>query len=99
MLLMQDQHLIFINNIRKTDSKRKEYIDFIRSQINYILDDNPKGKNYVVGAEENSPKSVHHRRASYNYDSNGNPSINVYNLFGELAGCFSDDEYKDDRSD
>ena len=100
MLLMQDQHLIFINNIRKTDSKKKEYIDFIRSQINYILGDNPKGINYVVGAEENSPKSVHHRGASYTYDNNGNPSINVYTLYGALAGGPSeDDDYTDDRSD
>ena len=90
----------FSRILDETDSKKKEYIDFIRSQINYILGDNPKGINYVVGAEENSPKSVHHRGASYTYDNNGNPSINVYTLYGALAGGPSeDDDYTDDRSD
>ena len=70
------------------DSKRKAYIDFTKSQIDYILGDNPAGINYVVGAEENSPKSVHHRAASGVFDSsdaNAKPSFNVYTLYGELG--------------
>ena len=39
----------------ESDSKRKDYIDFLKSQINYILGDNP------LGVEDNSPKSFHQR--------------------------------------
>ena len=51
---------IFANLLPETDSKRKDYIDFVKSQIDYILGDNPEGVNYVVGAEDNSPKAVQH---------------------------------------
>ena len=60
---------LFASFLPESDSKRKEYIDFVKSQIDYILGDNPAGVNYVVGAEDNSPKAVHHRGASGTYDS------------------------------
>ena len=90
----------FSRILDKNDSKRKEYIDFVIGQINYILGDNPLGINYVVGAEENSPKSVHHRGASYTYDDIAKTSSNVYSLYGALAGGpGEDDDYTDERSD
>ena len=93
---------VFANNLPETDSKRQKYIDFVKSQIDYILGDNPAGINYVVGAEENSPKSVHHRGASGVFDSsdkNAKPEFNVYTLYGALAGGPGpDDSYIDDRS-
>ena len=93
---------VFANNLPESDSKRKGYIDFVKSQIDYILGDNPAGVNYVVGAEDNSPKSVHHRGASGVFDSsdkNAKPDFNVYTLYGALAGGpGADDSYIDDRS-
>jgi len=93
---------VFANNLAETDPKRKAYIDFVKSQIDYILGDNPAGVNYVVGAEDNSPKAVHHRGASGTYDcsaKNGKPDFNIYTLYGALAGGpGADDSYLDDRS-
>ena len=93
---------VFANNLPETDPKRKTYIDFVKSQIDYILGDNPAGVNYVVGAEDNSPKAVHHRAASGVFDSsdkNAKPEFNIYTLYGALAGGpGADDSYLDDRS-
>eukprot|EP00249_Psilotum_nudum_P001183 c13535_g1_i1 orf=316-2145(+) len=38
--------------------------NFSRSQINYILGDNPMKMSYVVGYGKNYPKQVHHRASS-----------------------------------
>ena len=93
---------VFANFLEEGDEKRKKYIDFVKSQIDYILGDNPAGVNYVVGAEDNSPKSVHHRGASGVFDSSdkgAKPEFNVYTLYGALAGGpGKDDKYIDDRS-
>lgn len=93
---------MFANFLEENDEKRKKYIDFVKSQVDYILGDNPAGVNYVVGAEENSPKSVHHRGASGVFDSSdkgAKPEFNVYTLYGALAGGpGKNDEYIDDRS-
>ena len=68
--------------------------------MKYILGDNPLGINFVVGAEDNSPKAVHHRAASFTYDSNGLPKHNTYTLWGALAGGPGiNDDYVDDRGD
>ena len=90
---------VFANNLPESDAKRKSYIDFLKSQIDYILGDNPAGINYVVGAEENSPKLVHHRGASGAFDcSDKITRFNVYTLYGALAGGpGANDQYKDDR--
>ena len=80
---------VFASILPESDSKRKGYIDFVKSQIDYILGDNPAGINYVVGAEENSPRAVHHRGASGTFDSldkNAKPEYNIYTLYGALAG-------------
>ena len=91
--------LFFANTLPKSDSKRQAYIDFAESQMNYILGDNPLGINFVVGAEKNSPKSVHHRAASFTYDTSGFPEENVFTLWGALAGGPGiNDDYEDDRS-
>ena len=89
----------FANTLSEDDPKRQDYIDFVKSQIDYILGDNPAGVNYVVGAEENSPKSVHHRAASSVYQAASHPKENIYTLYGALAGGpGADDSYKDDRT-
>ena len=92
---------MFASILPETDSKRKAYIDFVKSQIDYILGDNPAKVNYVVGAEENSPKAVHHRGASGTYGAEDSciPPFNVFTLYGALAGGpGADDSYKDSRS-
>ena len=90
----------FVNILPKDDEKRETYLDFVQSQINYILGDNPLGINFVVGAEENSPQSVHHRAASYTTETNALPSKNIYTLWGALAGGPGEnDDYEDDRND
>jgi hypothetical protein len=82
------------------DSKRQEYIDFVKKQIDYILGDNPAKIDYVVGAAPNSPKAVHHRGASGTKDVYENPDENTYVLYGALAGGPGPkDEYKDIRED
>ena len=92
---------MFANFLPESDPKRKEYIDFVKSQIDYILGDNPAGIDYVVGADENSPKDVHHRGASGIYGAEDfiTPSYNIYTLYGALAGGpGKDDSYTDSRS-
>jgi len=92
---------MFANILSEDDPKRQTYIDFVKSQIDYILGDNPAGVNYVVGAEENSPKDVHHRGASGIYGAEDfiKPPFNIYTLYGALAGGPGrDDSYKDSRS-
>ena len=90
----------FVNMLPEDDEKRPSYIEFVQKQINYILGDNPLGINFVVGAEENSPQSVHHRAASYTTETNGLPSKNIYTLWGALArGPGENDDYEDDRND
>ena len=41
----------FANFLPESDEKRKKYIDFVISQIDYILGDNPAKVNYIVGQE------------------------------------------------
>ena len=93
--------LVFSSILPESNSKRKEYIDFAKSQIDYILGDNPAGVNFVVGAEENSPKAVHHRAASAVFDPRlaMRPKENIFTLYGALAGGPGmNDEYTDDRN-
>ena len=71
----------------ETDTDRQKYINFVEKQINYILGDNPLGVNFVVGSESNSPKSVHHRGASYTYEcETTRPYENVHTLWGAITG-------------
>ena len=93
---------LFASILPESDLKHQEYIDFVKSQIDYILGDNPAGVNYVVGAEENSPKAVHHRGASGTYDStdkNAKPYWDIFTLYGALAGGPGpNDSYTDTRT-
>ena len=90
---------VYASMLPEGNAKREEYIKFVKSQIDYILGDNPAGVNYVVGAEENSPRSVHHRAASGVDMPSKKPSFNIYTLYGALAGGpGADDSYSDDRS-
>ncbi|OVA02725.1 Glycoside hydrolase [Macleaya cordata] len=41
-----------------------DLIDFVKSQVDYILGSNPKKMSYMVGMGSNYPKHIHHRGAS-----------------------------------
>jgi len=83
----------------ESDSKRKQYVKFIKKQIDYIQGDNPAKVDYIVGADPSSPKSVHHRGSSGTLDAMAQPLQNVFPLYGALAGGpDANDKYKDDRT-
>ena len=84
-------------------NKRDSYISFAKSQIDYILGDNPRNSSYVVGFGNNYPRNPHHR-ASHNSQTNdpNNPVNNEFLLEGALVGgpkTANDFDYKDDRND
>ncbi|KAJ3123334.1 hypothetical protein HK098_002025 [Nowakowskiella sp. JEL0407] len=81
-------------------SDRSKYVSYAQSQIDYMQGKNPKKVNYVVGANPNSVRNVHHRAASGTYDSQAPPPFNIYYIRGALAGGpGADDSYADIRSD
>ncbi|XP_057966769.1 endoglucanase 6 [Malania oleifera] len=41
-----------------------ELLSFAKSQVDYILGDNPRGTSYMVGYGSNYPQQVHHRASS-----------------------------------
>ena len=41
-----------------------KYLNFAKSQANYIMGDNPLGQNYIVGFTDSSPKRPHHAASS-----------------------------------
>jgi hypothetical protein len=82
------------------------YINFARSQINYMLGDS--GRSYVVGYGVNPPTRPHHRASSCpsrpavcDLDSaRFNPGPNFQTLTGALVGGpDAQDGYEDDRGD
>ena len=67
--------------------------------MNYILGENPLGIDFIVLTEKNSPKSVHHRTASFTYDTSGFPEENIFTLWGALTGgSVINDDYIDERT-
>ncbi len=82
---------------------KDELIDFAKSQIDYILGDNPRNSSYVVGYGNNYPINPHHR-ASHNSPNNSidYPENNEFLLEGALVGgpkSADDFDYADDRHD
>ncbi len=62
-----------------------EYSDWAKSQMEYIMGDNPLGRSYIVGYNENSVKYPHHRAAS-GLTKCEDPDEHRYVLYGALAG-------------
>jgi endoglucanase len=79
------------------------YRDFARSQILYMLGENPARRSYVVGFGNNPPRNPHHRAAhGSTTNSINDPVNNRFVLFGALVGGPSrpdDFSYRDDRTD
>ncbi len=85
------------------ESKKDTLINFARSQIDYILGDNPRGSSYIVGWGKNYPINPHHRASHYSKEHNiDTPVNNTYLLVGALVGgpkSKDDFDYQDDRHD
>jgi hypothetical protein len=82
----------------------KVYLDFAKSQIDYILGNNPNSMSYVVGFGTNYPKFPHHRAASGRFEyppaneTKKDPEKHL--LYGALVGGPGiDDTYVDDIED
>ena len=78
----------------------KKYLDFAKSQIDYILGDNPNHMSYEVGFGDNYPKFPHHRAASGRLE--GQPADEKkeqperHILYGALVGgADMEDKYHD----
>ncbi|XP_043710485.1 endoglucanase 6-like [Telopea speciosissima] len=60
----------YITSARKTVScsagsaSASDLLNFARSQVDYILGDNPRATSYMVGYGNNYPQQVHHRASS-----------------------------------
>ncbi len=79
----------------------QKYVDFAKSQMDYILGDNPRESSYVVGFGNNYPKFPHHRAASgrlegeLTREDKNDPERHI--LYGALVGGPKDDDtYVDD---
>lgn len=86
---------------KDTGEKDRKYLDFAKSQIDYILGDNPNNMSYIVGFGDNYPKNPHHRASSGRLE--GFPSDEKkempqrHILYGALVGGPDiNDKYTDD---
>lgn len=62
-----------------------EFSEWAKGQMEYIMGDNPLGRSYIVGYNENSAKYPHHRAASGLTDSTSTDE-HRYVLYGALVG-------------
>jgi cytochrome c553 len=79
-------------------AKKDSYITFAKSQIDYILGDNPNNFSYVVGYGDNYPLRPHHRAASGTTETDS--AANKYVIEGALVGgplSADDNSYQDIR--
>ncbi len=75
------------------------YSDWAKGQMEYIMGDNPMGRSYIVGYNENSVKFPHHRAAS-GLTKCEDPDEHRYVLYGALAGGpDSSDNHIDETKD
>ncbi|MBN1215812.1 MAG: glycoside hydrolase family 9 protein [Candidatus Lokiarchaeota archaeon] len=84
-----------------TSSKSSIYDEFMESQINYILGDNPRNSSYMIGFGDNYPKNPHHRTAHGSWDNSIDyPEKTRHILYGALVGGPGiNDEWEDLRRD
>ncbi len=67
------------------NGKPGQYSDWAKGQMEYIMGDNPLGRSYIVGYNENSVKFPHHRAAS-GLTKCEDLDDHRYVLYGALAG-------------
>ena len=87
-----------VYNKYKADSR---FTDWAKSQMDYILGDNPLNRCYMVGFAENSAKNPHHRAAhSSTTNSMLDPVEQRHVLIGALVGGpDTDDQHSDVTTD
>ncbi|SES85518.1 glycoside hydrolase family 9 protein [[Clostridium] polysaccharolyticum] len=80
---------------------KQEFVDWSKSQMDYILGDNPMNTCYEVGYAENSTKNPHHRASHGSTTNDMKDPVNPHHiLWGALAGGpNASDDYHDDRTD
>lgn len=86
---------------QKNYPERMQFANWAKSQIDYLLGNNPMGYSYVVGYGEKSAMHPHHRAAhGSTTNSTLNPSTHRHMLWGALVGGpDGNDVHKDDTSD
>ncbi|HYH04002.1 MAG TPA: glycoside hydrolase family 9 protein [Bacillota bacterium] len=93
----------FIALVWNKTNPNQKYVDFAKSQIDYILGSNPNNMSYVVGFGANYPKFPHHRAASGRLEgepaneSKKDPERHI--LYGALVGGPKDDDSYSDVVD
>lgn len=82
------------------DKDTSDYKAFAKTQVDYVLGDNPLGQSYVVGYGEKSAHNAHHRTAHGSWKNDiYMPVDNRHTLYGALAGGPNQDgSYEDDRN-
>jgi hypothetical protein len=78
------------------------YDDFVMSQVDYILGDNPADFSYMVGFGDNYATHVHHRAADGNSYMPSGEIANQHILYGALVGgpkSANDFDYEDRQDD
>lgn len=82
------------------DKDTSDYKAFAKTQVDYVLGDNPLGQSYVVGYGEKSAHNAHHRTAHGSWKNDiYMPVDNRHTLYGALAGGPNEDgSYEDDRN-
>jgi hypothetical protein len=57
-----------------------QYYTYAKSQMDYLLGDNPQGRSYLIGYSDTYPVNIHHRAA------NPTKTSATYTLYGALVG-------------
>ncbi len=94
--------LIYANYVPSKELA-KEYREFAKNQMDYILGNNPRNFSYLIGYGKNYPKNPHHANAHHSpfYDMD-KPENNTYELTGAMVGgpkSLNDLDYEDNRKD
>lgn len=80
--------------------KKPEFVDWAKSQMDYILGDNPMNRCYEVGYAENSALEPHHRASHASLTNSMEDPVDAkHTLWGALVGGPDFDDYhEDDRT-
>lgn len=62
------------------------YSNFARSQVDYVLGDNPKNYSFLIGFGENYPLRPHHRDSAGSQPNNDSDTPNDHILHGAIVG-------------
>ncbi len=91
---------LFYNTLPNANpTKKQTYLNFAKSQINYMLGANPLKRSFVAGFGVNPPINLHHRGAHGSWTNDiTSPTNNRHILYGALVGGPDlKDNYTDDR--